>query len=183
MILCRVIVSPKTGGSQAIVTEKFKCSKSHVGYPGSMTRRALSALLFAGGAKAATTKKQTAALQAMKKADLAFCAATKAGGLDGWMSYFDDDATAFPAGKPLIHGKPQLREFYAKIWETPGITVDWHPVKADIAASADLGYTIGVAEWRWPDKDGKIATRPGKYLTVWKRKPDGSWKVQADLGN
>jgi len=148
-----------------------------------MTRRALSLFLAAGAAKAATSKKQTAALEAMKKADLEFCAATKARGLDGWMSYFDADATAFPPGKPLIHGKAQLREFYAKIWETPGITVDWHPVKADIAASADLGYTIGVAEWRWPEKDGKTATRASKYLTVWKKKPDGSWKVQADLGN
>jgi len=23
----------------------------------------------------------------------------------------------------------------------------------------------------------------GKYMTVWKKQPDGSWKVVADMGN
>lgn len=149
-----------------------------------MTRRTLSALLLSGaGAKAASPKKQAAALAAIQKADLDFCAATKANGLDGWMSYFAEDATAFPQGKPLIQGKAALREFYSKMFATPELTIDWKPVKADMAASGDLGYTIGNAEFRFRDPSGKMASRPGKYLTVWKKQPDGSWKVAADLGN
>ena len=99
------------------------------------------------------------------------------------MSYFADDATAFPAGKPLIHGKAALREFYSAMFSTPEFTLEWRPVKADMAASADLGYTIGTSESRYRDKNGKIVTQPGKYLTVWKKQADGSWKVAADLGN
>lgn len=149
-----------------------------------MTRRTIAGLLLAGGGVKAAPKKQAAAVKAMEQADLDFCAATKAKGLDGWMSYFAEDATAFPSGKPLIHGKAALREYYgAAIFSTPGITIDWRPVKSDAAASGDMGYTIGTAEFRWPDKDGKTVTRPGKYLTVWKKQKDGTWKVVADLGN
>jgi ketosteroid isomerase-like protein len=149
-----------------------------------MTRRTIAALLAAGSSAKAAPKKQAAAMKAIEQADLDFCAATKAKGLDGWMSYFADDATAFPSGKPLIHGKAALREYYAAaIFATPGLTIDWRPVKADAAASGDLGYTIGTAEFRFPGKDGKLVTRPGKYLTVWKKQPGGQWKVVADLGN
>lgn len=149
-----------------------------------MTRRTIAALLLAGSSAKAAPKKQAAAIKAIEQADRDFCAATKAKGLDGWMSYFADDATAFPSGEPLIHGKQALREYYgAAIFATPGLTIDWRPVKADAAASGDLGYTIGTAEFRFPDKDGKLVTRPGKYLTVWKKQPGGQWKVVADLGN
>ncbi|MCC6369353.1 MAG: DUF4440 domain-containing protein [Bryobacterales bacterium] len=148
-----------------------------------MTRRALPALFLAAGAKAASPKKQAAALEAIKKADRDFCEATKARGLDGWMSFFAGDATAFPAGKPFISGREKLREFYAGMFATPEFSLTWEPVKADMAASADLGYTIGVAEVKYRGKDGLMVQRPTKYLTVWKKQAGGSWKVAADLGN
>jgi ketosteroid isomerase-like protein len=149
-----------------------------------MTRRALPALLFAAaGARAASSKKQAAALEAIKKADRDFCEATKARGLEGWMSFFAADATAFPAGRPLITGKEKLREFYAGMFSTPEFSLTWNPVKGDMAASADLGYTIGVAEVKYRGKDGQMVQHPTKYLTVWKKQADGSWKVAADLGN
>ena len=150
-----------------------------------MTRRTIAALLLAGGSgKAAPKKQQANAIKAIQQADLDFCAATKAKGLDGWMSYFADDASGFPEGKPLIQGKEALREFYGKgLFSTPGLTIDWRPVKADAAASGDLGYTIGTAEFHFTGKDGKPAERKSKYLTVWKKQSDGSWKVAADLGN
>lgn len=144
----------------------------------------LSALLLAGsGAKAAPSKKQAAALKEIQQADLDFCAATKAKGLDGWMSYFADDAMGFPRGKDLIQGKDALRQHYSRMFSDPNLTIEWAPVKADAAESGDLGYTIGKAAFRTKDKEGKAVSEPGKYLTVWKKQSDGSWKVVADLGN
>ena len=142
-------------------------------------RNSMLSLLLAGTAAAASPE----AVESLKQADLAFCQATKARGLDGWMSYFAPDATGFPAGKPLIHGKPALREYYSGMFARPGFQIDWRPVQADVAASADLGYTIGTAEFQWRDKDGKLVESTGKYLTVWKKQPDGKWLVVADLGN
>jgi ketosteroid isomerase-like protein len=49
-------------------------------------------------------------------------------------------------------------------------------VAAQIAPSGDLGCTVGEAQ---------IATlkRYSKYLTIWRRQADGSWKFVADGGN
>ncbi|MDX1980106.1 MAG: DUF4440 domain-containing protein [Bryobacteraceae bacterium] len=164
-----------------------------------MTRRILS-LLFAGAAASQAAKrkrkpkpkKETAEkpsakreklLESLRQADADFAEATRLHRLDGWMSFFLEDATAFPVGKPLISGHEELRTFYAKMFEDPNLEISWKPVKADVAESGDLGYTIGTAEFRTKAKDGSPVIRPGKYLTVWKKQKDGGWKVAADLGN
>jgi ketosteroid isomerase-like protein len=64
-----------------------------------------------------------------------------------------------------------------------GTSLSWTPVKADMAASGDLGYTYGNFIFKSKDKDGKIVPRYGKYMSVWKRQKDGSWKVVVDMGN
>ena len=59
----------------------------------------------------------------------------------------------------------------------------WSPVAADISASGDLGYTYGTFEFRSKDKEGKETVNHGKYMSVWKKQADGSWKVAVDMGN
>ncbi|MBN9656890.1 MAG: nuclear transport factor 2 family protein [Acidobacteria bacterium] len=54
--------------------------------------------------------------QELMKADRAFDAATLARGLDGWMSYFADDARLNQRPTEIV-GKAALREFYSKMFE------------------------------------------------------------------
>ncbi|MGA8309112.1 MAG: nuclear transport factor 2 family protein, partial [Terriglobales bacterium] len=56
-------------------------------------------------------------------------------------------------------------------------------VKAEMAASGDLGYTFGNYVLKSKDKDGHAVAHYGKYATVWKKQKDGSWKVVMDMGN
>jgi ketosteroid isomerase-like protein len=51
-----------------------------------------------------------------------------------------------------------------------------------VAASRDLAYTVGT--WQVSKKENPeevLAT--GKYVTVWRKQKDGSWKAVADIGN
>ncbi|MHB1223898.1 MAG: YybH family protein [Gemmatimonadaceae bacterium] len=59
----------------------------------------------------------------------------------------------------------------------PG-ALTWTPRLAHVAASGDLGFTIGVATSR---NGARISH--SKYLTIWKRQPDGQWRFVADGGN
>jgi ketosteroid isomerase-like protein len=54
----------------------------------------------------------------------------------------------------------------------------WRPTEGDIAASGDLGYTIG--RWEFTGAEGSAR---GSYVTIWRRQPDGSWKVVVDIGD
>ena len=64
-----------------------------------------------------------------------------------------------------------------------GTTLTWTPIKADMSASGDLGYTYGNYVFRGKNKEGNFATSFGKYTSIWKKQKDGKWKVVVDMGN
>jgi len=59
-------------------------------------------------------------------------------------------------------------------------TMIWQPKGGNIAASGELGYTFGVYSVFPKNKDSAMH---GTYVNVWKKQPDGSWKLLLDSGN
>ncbi len=86
-----------------------------------------------------------------------------------------DDSILFRPGPVLA--RPWTEERPAP----PGL-LTWFPVKADIARSGDLGYTTGPWEARPKGKDDTNVLH-GHYVTVWKKRADGAWKLVTDVGN
>jgi ketosteroid isomerase-like protein len=111
--------------------------------------------------------------------DLKFGMAAATRGLEGWMSFFAEDASIFPEGRPIITGIEKIRAYYEETGFDPR-SLSWKPVKAEISSSGDMGYTIGYWEIQ---TEGTAAIASGKYVTVWRKEKDGSWKVVADIGN
>jgi ketosteroid isomerase-like protein len=94
--------------------------------------------------------------------------------------------TAAPAGAvfgdpALIVGPNAIRTYFSQ--QPGGSSLTWQPVYADVAASRDLGFTIGeyVSTGRGPS--GATVQRFGKYLTVWQRQDNGDWRFVIDGGN
>lgn len=58
--------------------------------------------------------------------------------------------------------------------------LEWAPIIGEVAASGDLGFTIGLATRFDPDTG---ARNYSKYLTVWRRQPNGEWLYVVDGGN
>lgn len=112
--------------------------------------------------------------------DRAFDLAAAERGIDGFMQFVDDSVTILPPNEELQRGREAIRAHWADALADKG-SVRWKPVEAHIAASGDLGYTIGLYEIHRL-VDGQKFDRYGKYLTVWHRGPDGAWKVVSDLG-
>lgn len=59
----------------------------------------------------------------------------------------------------------------------------WEPYWADIAASGDLGYTLGHYVLTVVDSTGAERSTEGNYVTIWKKQADGAWKFVFDAGN
>jgi ketosteroid isomerase-like protein len=124
-----------------------------------------------------------AAKQALLAADRRFDQETATRGLDGWMSHFAPDAAILARGKGEVKGLAALRQHYAPMFAQAGFKLRWTPDHADCGASADLGYTYGHATRESTGKDGKPVTATSNYVTVWRKQPDGVWRVIFDLGN
>lgn len=58
--------------------------------------------------------------------------------------------------------------------------LEWGPVYGGVAPSGDLGWTIGLATATNPDTG---ARNYSKYLSIWRRQPNGDWRYVMDSGN
>ena len=94
------------------------------------------------------------------------------------MSYMAPDATTYAPGAPAAKGSDAIRAMFAELMKAPGFSVTWTADKADVAASGDVAYTTGTYDLKMAG-----ATEKGKYVTVWKKQADGSWKVAEDIFN
>ena len=111
-------------------------------------------------------------------ADRAFAAAVAGGGADAWTAWFATDGAMLQDGVGEVRGAAAIRDAVAYL-DRPGFALSWEPVRAEIAASGDLGWTTG--EWTLRPAPGAPPGR-GRYVSIWRRQPDGSWKVVMDLG-
>jgi ketosteroid isomerase-like protein len=131
------------------------------------------AALLLGVAPARAADLQTE-LDAVVQAEKAFSRTSVEKGMrDSFVEFLAADGILFRPDP--VPGKEWTRARPA-----PSITLIWRPVHADIARSADLGYTTGPWEIRNPES--KEVLGHGQYITVWKKQADGSWKVAIDIG-
>jgi len=130
----------------------------------------------AGGPKAAKDQSKI-----LLETDRAFDDATARYGVQGWLSYFTEDAMLLPAGSDFVIGREAMRKYLEPRFETPGFTMRWEPI--DGYASGDLGYTYGVAKSSRADGSGQAMVTYSKYLTIWRRQADGAWRAALDIGN
>jgi len=80
----------------------------------------------------------------------------------------------------LVIGPQAVQDFFSV---GAGSSLSWQPVYAAVAASRDLGFTIGEYTSTGRGPTGAAVQRFGKYLTVWRLQPDGTWKFVVDGGN
>ena len=112
----------------------------------------------------------------LKAADRAFFQDTRKNGLEGWLGWFAGDAVVFPPDGALAAGSDRIRAHYESQASFPPKGFVWEPDAASISAARDFGWTIG----RWGNDATGTPVWNGKYLSVWRKEPDGSWKVVAD---
>ena len=108
-------------------------------------------------------------------ADRAFLADTTEHGLEGWLSWFAEDAIVLKVDGAAVRGSAELHDYYARLPGFPPAGFRWDPKRSGVAGSADLGWTAGTYATA-QEKDA------GRYLTVWVKQEDGSWKALTDLG-
>ncbi len=117
------------------------------------------------------------------QADRDFADATHAWGIDGWMSFFADDAIRIKYLGGMVKGYDAVRATDTPLISDTTITLNWQPLEAHVYKSGSVGITIGTSQVvsRLGPNKGDVAYR-GRYTTLWRRDPDGRWKVIMDTG-
>ncbi len=119
--------------------------------------------------------------QAVRDADAAFSKAAAAHDLEATLAFYADDASVLAANMPLLSGKDAIRKLWSDMLAAKAITVSWQANKVEASRGGDLVYMVGSYDEK--SSDPKAKPDHGKYTEVWKKQPDGKWKVVVDAFN
>ncbi len=109
--------------------------------------------------------------------------AASAKDLERTLSFYAADASAFPPNQPVAATPDQRRKVWADTFALPDLSLEIASSRIEAAKSGDMGYETGTFQLTAKDKKGKPTTTKGKYVVVWKKQSDGSWKATADIWN
>jgi uncharacterized protein (TIGR02246 family) len=132
---------------------------------------------------AAVVDNRAADEAAIRAADAAWSKAAGEKDLERTVSYYADGAVLMAAGSPLTSGKDAIQKAFTQMMANPGFALSFAPSKVEVSKSGDLAYEIGDYSLTFSDKKGKPLTTKAKYVVVWGKQADGSWKVLVDAPN
>ena len=138
---------------------------------------ALSFLVLAGCTKAPPDTRE-ADIKAVKETEAAWMKTAAAKNLDAFMNYYADDASVLMPNAPLFTGKPAIKQELKPIMEDPNYSITSTPTRVEV--SQNLAYTQGTYKMTFSDIRGNKFEDEGKYLTVYRRLADGTWKAIED---
>jgi uncharacterized protein (TIGR02246 family) len=133
------------------------------------------AALCAGPASAQSAR------EAIEAANAEFVKAYNAKDAAGVASLYTEDAAVLPPDMARVDGRENLQKFWQGAIDL-GIT-DLTLKTNEVEEAGDFAFESGSFSLKVTGKDAKPVEAAGKYLVVWKKAQDGSWKLHRDIWN
>jgi uncharacterized protein (TIGR02246 family) len=103
---------------------------------------------------------------------------------DKFAGYYTDDGSLLLPNAPIINGKEAIKAAVKGMMSDPNFALNFQGTRAEASKGGDTVWSIGAYAMTVSDpKTKKPVTDKGKYLTVFKKQADGSWKAIADMVN
>jgi ketosteroid isomerase-like protein len=143
----------------------------------------LLVLATSGCAPQVDTAAEQAAIEQAQRDWLA--ATNKPGeeGADGYASFVTDDAVWLPANAALVEGRDAVRAWILPLTQAEDFSITWEATRVEVSAAGDLAYSMGTYEYSLKDAEGNPVSDKGKFVDIWKKQADGSWKAAIGIGN
>lgn len=118
--------------------------------------------------------------QAIRQADEAAVNAIVAKDWAAWASFFTEDATILPPHGTAVEGRAAIQTWGEAF---PPIAA-FQGALTEVDGRGDLAYVRGTYSMTVtpPGATAPVADH-GKYIGIWRKQPDGSWKVLRDIFN
>lgn len=112
--------------------------------------------------------------RALVRAERAFAQLNQERGQrQAWLAWFADDGVMFEPGP--VNAQKTMREATDSD-AAPPAAFDWRPTIGLISRSGELGFNAG------PVRVGKGNPSASSFFSIWRKQPDGNWRVVVDLG-
>jgi uncharacterized protein (TIGR02246 family) len=95
-------------------------------------------------------------------------------------AYYTDNATVMVPGQMASEGKDRITKQLMGMMSLPGFALTFEPETVVVARSGDMAYELGSYSMTLNDKNGTPQTSKAKYVVVWSKAADGTWKSVID---
>jgi uncharacterized protein (TIGR02246 family) len=121
-------------------------------------------------------------LAAIARTTAALFEAVNASNADRCVALWADDGVLMPPHHPSVHGREAIRDYFRNLFSRSRFT--FMLVSSEIHVAGDtaverLTYTASI----WTATGSSPVEDLGKGLHVYRREPDGSWKLTQDIWN
>jgi uncharacterized protein (TIGR02246 family) len=122
--------------------------------------------------------------KAISDDEVAWVADWKSKDLERIVSHYADDAIVMEPGMPEMKGKDAIRAGTKAFLSDKNFALSFTPTSVEASKGDDLAYSRGTFTATMTDaKAKKPVTETGKYVTVYRKQADGSWKAILDINN
>jgi uncharacterized protein (TIGR02246 family) len=97
-------------------------------------------------------------------------------------SLYTDDTEVMSPNAKAVHGRAAMDKANTQMFASLKTTA-LKLATEDVQTSGDLAVETGAYDQTVTPKTGKAVHDVGKYLLVWKKQPDGGWKVLREIYN
>jgi uncharacterized protein (TIGR02246 family) len=109
-------------------------------------------------------------IEAFEKADASLIA-----------SLFADDGVMLGRNGKSFKGPSQILERQKTVMQAMGKNTKVTVTTTDLWLDGDTAYETGKYSYKF-QQNGQPVTDQGRYVTIWKRQRDSSWKIAMDMG-
>jgi uncharacterized protein (TIGR02246 family) len=103
---------------------------------------------------------------------------------DKFASYFAEDGCALYPGAGIVCGRANIKAAVATYTADPNLSITMQGGKTVASKGGDMVYSHGTYSMTMTNpKTKKPVTNKGKFLTIFMKQADGSWKAVADTFN
>jgi uncharacterized protein (TIGR02246 family) len=148
---------------------------------GSMKTKSLVIVILGFAAAAICLAGDPKIEQAIRDLDEQWSKAAGAKDVDKTVSFYADDALVMPPNGAAATTKEAIRALWKDFLTDASLS--WKTKKVEVAQSGDLAFSSGTYEVKLNDPTGTPVNDRGKFLEVWKKQTDGTWKCVADMWN
>ncbi|MFX0119229.1 MAG: YybH family protein [Promethearchaeota archaeon] len=110
-----------------------------------------------------------------------YASSVATGDIDSWISLWIDNGIQKPPDAPPNIGKEKIRAFNKNMMDN--VPVSKMVIESEEVREADdWGFSHG-NYWIEIDQEGETMRINGKFLTIFEKQEDGSWKIARDIFN
>lgn len=123
-----------------------------------------------------------AAIEAINTSNMAAISSGDSARAMGALTHYEDGAMMMMGGMPAMNGRAAIESGIGGMLSGAKFS-DMSGTTTDVIVAGDYAIETGTFQWTVTPKGGKPMKDKGKYITVWHKQADGSWKIVRDINN